>query len=197
MTSTTSPGGRTLLSVGATGRDVAALQARLTALGYWLEDRSGTYGESTMHAVVAFQKAMGLERDGVVGPATRGALPVATRLVARSTSGHVIEIDLRRQLILDVWNGRVAWVFDTSTGAVAGTTPIGQWHVFRQVDGYVHSELGILYRPEYFHGGVAIHGNPNVPPSPASHGCVRVINAAMDWLWAHNEIPIGTSVWVY
>ena len=26
----------------------------------------------------------------------------------------------------------------------------------------------------YFTGGYAIHGNPSVPPYPASHGCVRV-----------------------
>jgi lipoprotein-anchoring transpeptidase ErfK/SrfK len=176
---------------------VAAVQARLHDLGYWLTDATGTYGESTAHAVVAFQKAAGLERDGVVGPLTRGALSTAVRLVPRSTSGHAIEIDLDRQLLLDVGDGRVKWVFDTSTGRVAGTTPLGHFRVTWQIDGWVHSRLGILYRPKYFSGGVAIHGNPSVPPSPASHGCVRVINAAMDWLWANDEIPIGTSVWVY
>ena len=189
-----SPG---VLSPGATGADVRALQARLRDLGYWLGVVNGTYGPETAHAVVAFQKAHGLERDGVVGPVTRGQLATATRLRPRSASGHVIEIDLARQLLLDVDNGRVTWVFDTSTGATAGTTPIGHWHVFREVDGYDPSPLGILYRPKYFHEGVAIHGYPNVPPYPASHGCVRLTNAAMDWLWASESLPIGTRVWVY
>jgi lipoprotein-anchoring transpeptidase ErfK/SrfK len=36
-----------------------------------------------------------------------------------------------------------------------------------------------------------------VPPFPVSHGCVRMTNAAIDWVWANNVIPIGTEVWVY
>jgi hypothetical protein len=31
-----------------------------------------------------------------------------------------------------------------------------------------------MYRPIYFHRGQAIHGANNVPPEPASKGCVRV-----------------------
>jgi lipoprotein-anchoring transpeptidase ErfK/SrfK len=55
----------------------------------------------------------------------------------------------------------------------------------------------VLYRPKYFTGGVAVHGFPDVPPYAASHGCVRVTNAAMDWLWATGRTPIGRPVWVY
>ena len=33
---------------------------------------------------------------------------------------------------------------------------------------------GNMYRPIYFHRGQAIHGANNVPPEPASKGCVRV-----------------------
>jgi hypothetical protein len=31
-----------------------------------------------------------------------------------------------------------------------------------------------MYRPIYFHRGQAIHGANNVPPEPASKGCVRL-----------------------
>jgi N-acetylmuramoyl-L-alanine amidase len=196
-TTTLSPPASLSMQRGTTGAAVEALQTRLLGLGYWLDGAHGAFDDSTVHAVVAFQKAQGLQRDGIVGPLTASALATATRLAPRSRTGHVIEIDLTRQLLLDSRDGHVTWVFDTSTGAVPGTTPSGRWEVYRQVDGYDPSPLGVLYRPKYFHGGVAIHGYPNVPPYPASHGCVRVTNEAIDWLWAHGEVPIGTDVWVY
>jgi hypothetical protein len=36
-----------------------------------------------------------------------------------------------------------------------------------------------------------------VPAEPASHGCARVSNPAIDFLWNSGAIPIGTAVWVY
>jgi lipoprotein-anchoring transpeptidase ErfK/SrfK len=36
-----------------------------------------------------------------------------------------------------------------------------------------------------------------VPPYPASHGCVRLSNAAMDFFWNQYLAPIGSPVWVY
>jgi len=30
-----------------------------------------------------------------------------------------------------------------------------------------------------------------------SHGCVRVPNSAIDFIWANNILPIGAAVWVY
>lgn len=185
------------LRPGDSGPAVLALQQRLTALGYWLGNVDGRYGTSTQHAVTALQKAAGLARDGIAGPATLAALQRASRLRPRSTTGRVIEIDLRRQLLLVALDGRVQWVMDTSTGSVPGTTPAGRYTVFRQVDGDDVGPLGVLYRPKYFYRGVAVHGYPSVPPYPASHGCVRVTNAAMDWLWANRVLPIGGPVWVY
>jgi lipoprotein-anchoring transpeptidase ErfK/SrfK len=185
------------LRPGDSGVAVRALQERLTALGYWLGTIDGRYGASTEHAVVAFQKATGIARDGVYGPVTGAALDRAARLWPRSTAGRVVEIDLSRQLLLVVADGRVQWVMDASTGSVVGTTPVGRFSVFRQVDAYDPGPLGVLYRPKYFYQGVAVHGYPQVPTYPASHGCVRVTNAAMDWLWANNALPIGGRVWVY
>jgi lipoprotein-anchoring transpeptidase ErfK/SrfK len=42
-----------------------------------------------------------------------------------------------------------------------------------------------------------MHGSPSIPPHPASHGCARLSNAAIDFIWAANLMPIGTPVWVY
>ncbi len=182
---------------GATGPEVVALQQRLVDLRFWLPSIDGTYDSNTAHAVVAFQKAAGLTRDGVAGPLTLEALQTAELPSPPDQNGATIEVDLTRQLLFFVADGRVQWVFDTSTGAVAGTTPIGDYSVYRQVDGYDHGPLGTLYRPKYFVRGVAVHGFSSVPSHPASHGCVRVTNAAMDWLWANDVMPIGTTVSVF
>jgi len=143
---------------------------------------------------MAFQKHAGLGRDGIVGPATAAALAAGVRPTASTTAGHAVEIDLERQLLLIVDDGLVTATFDTSTGRHAGSTPRGTFAVVRQIDGYRRSELGLLYRPKYFVGGVAIHGYTSVPPYPASHGCVRVTYPAMDHIWAAGLAPIGTPV---
>jgi lipoprotein-anchoring transpeptidase ErfK/SrfK len=166
-------------------------------LGFWLGEPDGIFGTGTAHAVTAFQKAAGLNRDSVAGPKTLAALASASRPTPRSDAGRVVEVDLARQLLFVVADGRVAWVLDTSTGSRPGTTPRGRFRVLWEVDGYDPGPLGTLYRPKYFHGGVAVHGYPSVPPYPASHGCVRVTNAAMDWLWSNGALEIGAPVWVY
>jgi peptidoglycan hydrolase-like protein with peptidoglycan-binding domain len=191
------PPGPAMLRQGAEGPEVADLQQRLSALGYWTGSPAGVFDSGTHHAVVALQKAAGLGRDGVVGPATRSALDQGVRPAARSGSGLVVEIDREHQLLLVVRDGWVELVFDTSTGSVPGSTPAGQWSVTRQIDGYRRSDLGLLYRPKYFYEGVAVHGYTSVPPQPASHGCVRVTYPAMDHLWASGSMPVGTPVWVY
>jgi hypothetical protein len=185
------------LRPGTSGPEVIALQRRLISLGFWLGAPDGHYGDSTKHAVTAFQKTQGIGRDGIAGPVTHAALARATRPKPRSASGRLIEIDLRRQLLLVVSGGSVRWMLDTSTGAAAGTTPKGRFSVYREVDGYRHAPLGTLYRPKYFHEGVAVHGFTDVPAYPASHGCVRVTYPAMDWLWSGDFMTLGTPVWVY
>jgi len=185
------------LEPGSTDPRVVGLQERLLELGFWLPAVDGEYTSDTTHAVAAFQKANGLTPDGVAGPLTMAALDVADRLSAHSITESGLEVDLTRQLLLVVIEGRMQWVFDTSTGLRPGTTPLGDFTVLRQVDGYDRGPLGVLYRPKYFVGGVAVHGYPSVPPHPASHGCVRVTNAAMDWLWANDAMPIGSPVTVY
>ena len=173
------------------------MQQRLEELGYWIGAADGTFDDDTRHAVVALQKAAGLARDGVVGPLTRRALRDGVRPSPHSRTGSVVEVDLARQLLLVVEDGELRAVFDTSTGRRPGSTPVGTWTVVREIDGPRHAPLGVLYRPKYFHGGVAIHGFTSVPPEPASHGCVRVTYPAMDHLWEEDLLPIGTPVWVY
>jgi lipoprotein-anchoring transpeptidase ErfK/SrfK len=196
------------LEQGEHGDEVAALQARLVELGYWLGTPDGTYGQLTRQAVMAFQKAQGLGRDGVAGPATLAALPSATRPAPREPGGSHLEIDLDRQLLLVVQDGQTLWALNTSTGngeayaapgggAAVATTPRGSFTIQREIDGLREAPLGTLYRPKYFHGGIAIHGSGSIPAQPASHGCARLTNAAMDLLWSSGVAALGAPVLVY
>jgi peptidoglycan hydrolase-like protein with peptidoglycan-binding domain len=205
-TPTKPPAPRKLKS-GATGADVRALQERLADLGYWNGKADGKFGSTTQQAVFAAQKAAGIGRDGTVGPKTRKALDQGVRPKARSTEGHVIEISLKKQLLMVVDDGTVKQIFNTSTGSnehyqyqgrtYLADTPSGKFKVGRQINGWRNGPLGPLWRPKYFNGGIAVHGAPSVPAYPASHGCARVSISAMNWMWSNDIIPLKTRVWVY
>ena len=194
------------LVAGATGSAVQNLQSRLHELGYWLPV-DGRFTTLTTQALYALQKAAGIPRTGQFDAATARALDERVLPTPRSTTGYVAEIDKTRQLLMLVSNGRIVRVFNTSTGNGAryrsgsGTaiahTPEGAFSVERQINGLRISELGQLFRPKYFTGGYAIHGSPSIPPYPASHGCVRVSNAAINFLWDTGALPLGTPVFVY
>jgi peptidoglycan hydrolase-like protein with peptidoglycan-binding domain len=53
------------------------LQQDLTTLGYNTYGVDGYFGQNTYNAVVAFQKAHGLQQDGVVGSQTESAIATA------------------------------------------------------------------------------------------------------------------------
>jgi lipoprotein-anchoring transpeptidase ErfK/SrfK len=196
-----------MLRAGNKGAEVKALQERLAALGYWNGKADGEFGAVTRQAVFALQKAAGLTRDGIVGPKTRKALDRGVRPKAKSSSGYVVEINLRKQLLMLVDDGRVRTILNTATGSNQyyeykgerhlAVTPRGHFRAYRQIDGWRHGPLGPLWRPKYFNGGIAVHGAYSVPPYPASHGCARVSIAAMNWIWANNKLPLKTRVWVY
>ena len=201
-------GERTPLEDDASGPQVAALQRRLEALGYWVGPIDGVFGDLTRQAVYAFQKYEGLSVDGVVGAVTRARLGDAVRPRPLHATGDHVEIDKSRQLLFVVRGGDVMWVFNSSTGSedpyrfegdtYDAETPTGAFSVLRDIDGWRTSRLGRLYRPKYFTTtGIAVHGSASVPPSPASHGCVRVSLAAMDVLWATEALPIDGDVFVY
>lgn len=202
-TTTTAPP----LGPGDSGPAVLALQQRLALLGYWLGTPDGQFEDSTEQAVYALQKAANISRDGLVGPGTQAALSSGVVPTPRSTSGYVIEIDLEDDLLMFVTNGKLDLVLNTSTGGgytytddgvtAVADTPTGIFDIYRQVDGMVIDSLGQLWRPKFFYEGFAIHGDSSVPPYPVSHGCVRVSNEAIDWIWSENLAPIGTEVWVY
>ena len=74
--------GDRILRNGMEGADVKELQSLLIQLDYdlgkWGAD--GDFGDATEVAVIAFQKRMKIDADGIVGPATLKALDVALKV---------------------------------------------------------------------------------------------------------------------
>lgn len=184
------------LTVGLRSVAVAQLGNQLRRLHY-----AAPYGLSfdgrMVDAVYAFQKVNGLPRTGVVDSRFWRALssPRVARPRFPSPAAH-LEVNKNLQVLFVVRNTGVALIVPISTAGIPGTfTPVGRFAVYRKVVGFDPSPLGTLYDPLYFTGGYAIHGNPSVPPYPASHGCVRVPMWVAPYLY--RTVPYGQTVYVY
>ena len=179
----------------------------LDTLGYWIRSVDGVTDTSTRHAVVAFQKVEGLKRTGVISAGLVSALQNATRPEPRfSSAGRHVEIDIGRQVLFLVDEpGKVLRILPVSTGnekpyyeegkRQKAHTPGGVFKIYRQIKGVRRAPLGMLYYPNYFTGGVAIHGSQSIPPVPASHGCVRIPRFAEREF--SSLVTVGTYVFVY
>ena len=100
------------------------------------------------------------------------------------------EISLDKQIGVLYENNFVKLITTTSTGnqknycyiskktsrrtCAAANTPTGRFEFYRKYKGTEKGDLGDLYNPVYFKGGVAVHGYSSVPTTPASHGCTRI-----------------------
>ena len=176
------------LALGDHGPSVRALENRLGELRYAVK-RDGYFGSEDLEAVYAFQKVERIARTGRVDATLWRRLLTARTPFARFGGDHV-EIDKTRQVLFVVRGGKVTLVVATSTGAT-GNTPLGVWHVYRKVGGFDW----VLYYPSYFLRGFAVHGYPDVPPYPASHGCARIP------MWiaqtVYGQMADGSTVVVY
>lgn len=73
------------------GDDVAALQSRLTEMGFHCGRVDGLFGHMTEAAVKEFQKSVGTKVDGKCGPATIIALLRLTKIVSGGAPGALRE----------------------------------------------------------------------------------------------------------
>ncbi|HEY5876843.1 MAG TPA: L,D-transpeptidase family protein [Ilumatobacteraceae bacterium] len=200
---------------GTSAGTVAIAQQRLLDLGFWNAGPDGSYGLSTAQAVMAFQKWSGLPATSVIDEATAGALNTTPCRPTTTIAGDLFEVDKTRQLGLFVRRGAVLWVLNVSTGngrdydeenrrfpgqreIGVAVTPSGSFNIYRVSDqARYEGTLGSMYRPRFVVGGVAVHGSPSIPNYPASHGCIRVSNPAMDMIWATNLLPMGSRVVIH
>lgn len=154
---------------------------------------TGTPGDETSVAVLAFQKWAGLPRTGALDVAVTAALLRAARpepMLRRP--GRRVEILLGRQVALQIVDDRVERVFHISSGA-GGLTPSGSFRVYRK-ERMSWSVPFSVWMPwaSYFVGGIAFHAYPSVPSYPASHGCVRMVarDAPLLYAFAGHGTPV-------
>lgn len=181
-------------------------EARLAEMGYGTGPVDGVIDSVTRTAVIAFQKWEGRKVTGNLSRADCDAIMNASAPQARDTGYSHVEVDLDRQvLLLTDADGVVKRVLPVSTGSnkhydeggMSGLayTPRGRFRIYAKLSGWKRSPLGLLYYPNYFSGGVAIHGNPSVPKEPESHGCIRIpMLAAAE---VSRQLPVGTIVLIY
>ena len=194
------------LGVGARGQQVADLETKLAAMKYDPGKVDGYYDSTTAFAVTAFQKVNGMPRTGRATDDVVAAIMSASAPAAMLPAGGAtrVEVDLKRQVLFLYQNGGLLRILPVSTGSgrkycvdgecAIADTPGGSFRIGYKILGPHKSRLGVLYNPLFFNGGIAIHGEPAVPPYPASHGCVRIPMA--DSLWFYNTVGRGTPVYV-
>ncbi len=188
--------GKAQATRGLSRAEIKQAQARLEELGY------GTGA----NALVVFQK---WERRKVTRRFSRDEFDAIMNAEApqpKDPGYKHVEVDISRQVLLLMDDdGAIQKIIPVSTGSdkpyreKGGSglayTPRGRFRVINKITGWRKSPLGLLYYPSYFSGGVAIHGNPSVPTTPQSHGCVRIpMSLAVD---VYKQLPMGTIVLVY
>ncbi|HSE20106.1 MAG TPA: L,D-transpeptidase [Pyrinomonadaceae bacterium] len=176
--------------------ELRSAQRRLIEMGY----PSGPMG------VMTFQKWEGRKVSSRLTRADYEAIMNASAPQAKDADYGHVEVDLDRQVLLLIGDdGSVKRILPVSTGSgrrynekgMKGLayTPRGRFRIYNKLSGWRKSPLGLLYYPNYFSDGLAIHGNPSVPHSPQSHGCIRVpMSAARD---ISRSVQIGTIVLIY
>lgn len=189
-------GGKPRAHAAVSGAETRQAYAHLTEMGY---------GKGPT-ALIAFKK---YEQRDVSGRLTRDdfeAIMNAEPPQAKDAGYKHVEIDLDRQvLLLTNDDGTVRKVLPVSTGSnknynekgMKGLayTPRGRFRIYAKIGGWRKSPLGMLYYPNYFSDGLAIHGNSSVPNTPASHGCIRIPNSAA--IEMYKQMPVGTIVLIY
>jgi hypothetical protein len=181
-------------------------ERRLSEMGYWTGPVDGAIDGITRTALIAFQKWEGREITGRLTldelQAIRDAIPPR----ARDAGYQHVEVDIDRQVLLLIdKEGAVARILPVSTGSgkqyreKGGSglayTPKGRFRVYGKAFGWKRSTLGLLYYPNYFSDGIAIHGNQAVPSQPESHGCIRIPMFASRTI--SDLLPVGTIVVIY
>lgn len=189
-----------------TRAELKKAEARLAEMGYKPGRVDGVIDGGTRSALVLFQRWEGRQLTGQINRREYDAIMTAGAPQARDLGYRHAEVDLDRQvLLLTDDDGAVTRILPVSTGSnkeynekgIRGLayTPTGRFRIYAKISGWRKSPLGLLYYPSYFSDGLAIHGNPSVPNSPQSHGCVRIpMSAAVE---VSKALPVGSILLIY
>lgn len=101
--------------------------------------------------------------------------------LSTASAGLVAKVDLSRQTLTVIRDGRVMYRWPVSTARKGYVTPVGSWRPTRTHRMWHSRKYDMSPMPYsvFYHGGYAIHGTGAVSRlgRPASHGCVRLQTA--------------------
>jgi hypothetical protein len=189
-----------------TRTELKQAERRLADMGYPTGPVDGAIDPKTRNGLILFQKWEERKLTGQINRNEFDAIMSAEAPQPRDPGYAHVEIDVDRQLLLLIDSeGAIEKMLPVSTGSnkqynekgIRGLayTPRGRFRIYNKIAGWRKSPLGLLYYPNYFSDGLAIHGNPSVPRSPQSHGCVRIpMSAAAE---ISKRLPVGTIVLIY
>ncbi len=196
--------GEAILYLGAHGADVEELQKRLANRGYLTGDyHRGHYDETTRDAVIALQRHIGADPDGVTGPMVYGALDrrvyvnlsqYSIKLVMEDDSVHTYQCAIG----VDEYPTPDGWFYIADmVKNPSWLPPDSEWAKdAEQIDPGPDNPLGTRWIG-LDNGSIGFHGTlfPDSVGTKASHGCMRM--RLIDIEDFYDRVTVGTQVRIY
>ena len=165
----------------------------------------GKWGERTRQGLCIWRELTGRDINRNL-PTLDEQFAVVAQEDLALPKDFVVGLNINRTCQSAVWvkteDRKVYEITIASTGRPGLETDVGtfkvQWRVDRWYESIAYPD-GWMYRPMFFNRGQAVHGSEFdiwVYPYPASHGCVRMLGAFIDQLWA-SGFGNGSTVRVY
>lgn len=204
-----------VMASGVDASTVARAQERLSTLGMPSLAADGFVGDFTRNVLCAWREMHGRSPQRSDLTEQESADIVSAKSLPLPPDSMVTGYNVSRTCQVMFWvkatpyePGRYfARVFRVSTGRDGYPTDSGLRQITWARDdprwnstSYPSPNGYNMYRPIYIDGGEALHGtyeDSGVFPYPASHGCVRMSWADVDYLWAHGGTSPGIKVKVY
>jgi hypothetical protein len=183
----------TALHPGQCGRVVKGFKKALAKMGY-ASGGGRCFDGRTGREVLAYRKVNGMARTeragkGLVKDVFGGRGGYRVRY---PKAGEHAEVSLDKQVLVLSKGDRPFAIYPVSTGKSSTPTITGHYTFYRREPG---TNSHGMYYSFYWHGGYAVHGYPEVPDYPASHGCVRTFIA--DQPRIYNQLQYGESIFVF
>ena len=178
---------------GNSHANVAAVQTRLSTLGYYTSTVDGAWGSRTNAAVKKFQTAYGLKADGVVGGATERALglslPITGGITKGKTDFNVAAVQARLKT-LGYYRSTVDGMWGKGTlTAVMRYQSDGGLAVDGVVGGGTARKLGItLYNVEKSGGIVKGKTAENIRKLQTALKSIGYYNSTVDGAWGRRTM---------
>lgn len=181
------------LHPGECGQVVKGFRKAMAKMGY-ASGGGRCFDGRTGREVLAYRKVNGMARTeragkGLVKDVFGGRGGYRVRY---PKAGEHAEVSIDKQVLVLAKGDKPFAIYPVSTGKSSTPTITGHYTFYRREPG---TNSHGMYYSFYWHGGYAVHGYPEVPDYPASHGCVRTFIA--DQPRIYNQLQYGESIFVF